>query len=74
MNDEQTKKGGSKWNSRKLFVTIIAVIAAAWSIHTGNPEVEGTIVEQGNLLATVAVSLVSAIYVIVQGRIDRDGK
>ena len=64
----------NKWISRKLLVSLIAVGAVVWSIHTNNPEVEGQIVGQGELLATAAISLISAAYVLAQGYVDGKDK
>lgn len=60
-----------KWLSRKLLVAIVAVVAIAWGIHTGDEAVEGKIIAAGDTIATAAIALISAVYMIIQGLIDK---
>lgn len=64
----------SKWISRKLFVAIVAVVAIVWGIKTGDPAVEGEIIEKGTLITESAIALISMVYIVVQGWADGKAK
>ena len=61
-----------KWASRKLAVAILGVGAIAWGIQTGSPEAEAAVLSQGQLLLAGLGGVVSIVYVIVQGWIDKN--
>ena len=60
-----------KWISRKLWVLILAVIALTYSIHKGDPALEQIVLDKGTIIVDSLIALVSAIYIIVQGIIDK---
>ena len=61
----------SKWFSRKLLVSIIAVGAIVWGIHSGNENAETQINATGMIVADAAIALIGAVYVIIQGSADK---
>lgn len=60
-----------KWISRKLFVALVAIVAIAMSIHKGDPALEQQVIDKGTLIVDSLLALIGAVYIIVQGLIDK---
>ena len=60
-----------KWISRKLFVAVVAVVAIVMGIAKGDPDVEVGVQQQGELVVTAAITLVSVVYMVMQGLADK---
>ena len=59
-----------KWNSRKLFVAIITLVAIVWGIHRGDPQVEAAIIDQGSQLTDLLIAGIGGAYILAQGIVD----
>ena len=59
-----------KWNSRKLFVAIITLVAIFWGIHRGDPQVEADIIDQGSQLTDLLIAGIGGAYILAQGIVD----
>jgi len=60
-----------KWLSRKLLVAVVSVVAIAMGIAKGDPDVEVGVQQQGELVVTAAITLVSVVYMVMQGLADK---
>lgn len=59
-----------KWNSRKLFVAIITLVAIAWGIHKGDPQTEADIINQGSDVTDLLIAGIGGVYILAQGIVD----
>ena len=63
-----------KWLSRKLAVAVVAVVAIGWGIHSGDAGAEEQVMSVGQIAADSAIALLTIVYTIVQGSIDKDAQ
>ena len=59
-----------KWNSRKLFVAVITLVAIVLGIQKGDAQAEADIINKGSEITDLLIAGIGGVYILAQGIVD----